>query len=132
MSPFEVEKLLPDIRKFRQVTLHVYSPRVVASVRSLDGLSCCAVPEVLQTWSPPLVVTYLNLFASQLYLRGNTEYVSTCRLLGLCYYPPDDDVEVGCEGLVAPSSKAKYGAIMGEICPFSISPVDLLRIPVNL
>jgi hypothetical protein len=132
LSPFEVQRLLPDIRQLRKVRLHVYSPRVVASVRSLDDLSFCAVPEVPQTWSPPSVVRQLNLFASQLYLRDYAEYVSLCRFLGLCYRPPDDDVNVTCEGFVAPSSRAKYDPAMEEICPFSSSPVGLLKILMDL
>ena len=132
LSPFEVHALLPDIRTFKQVTLHVYSPRVVASVRAIDDLSFCAVPEVPKAWSPPSVVTHLNLFASQLYLRDYDEYLVLCRFLGLCYQPPDDNVDVTCEGFVAPSSRASFDPTMDEICPFSTSPVGLLRLLMGL
>jgi hypothetical protein len=132
LSPFEVQQLLPDIRKFRQVTLHVYSPRIMASVRSLDDLSFCAVPEVPQTWLPPPVVTHLNLFAGQLYVNDYEEYVAVCRFLGLCHYPPEDEIDVNCEGFVAPSSRANYEGAMEQICPFSTSPIGLLRLLMNL
>jgi hypothetical protein len=131
-SPFEIQQLLPDIRKFRRVTLHVYSPRVVASARSLDDLSFCAVPEVRQSWSPPLVVTHLNLFAGQLYFRDYLEYLSVCRFLGLCHSPPDNGVDVNCEGFVASSSRARYDPVMENICSFSTSPVGLLKILMDL
>lgn len=132
LSPFEVQELLPDIRECRKVTLHVYSPRVVASVRPLDDLSFCAVPELPPTQLPPLVITHLNLFAGQLYLRDYEEYISLCRFLGLCYRPPDNDVQVSCDGFITPRSRATYDPVMEESCPFSTSPIGLLKVLVDL
>ncbi len=43
LSPYEAHALLPFIRQHKKITLHVYSPRVSMSVRTLEDLSFCAI-----------------------------------------------------------------------------------------
>ena len=46
LSPFEAHALLPSMRQHKIVALHVYSPRVSMSMRTLEDLSFCAIPAV--------------------------------------------------------------------------------------
>ncbi|KAI9820813.1 MAG: hypothetical protein M1826_000838 [Phylliscum demangeonii] len=128
LSPYEANELLPSIRQAKKVTLHVYSPRVNPSVRTLEDLSFCAIPAVPQSWSAPSpIVMHLNLFAGQLYLKSFDEYLSVCRFLGLCSRAPPDQVRVACDGFVARNSRPVLDEAMARECPFTISPVAFLR-----
>ncbi len=132
LSPYEAHTLLPSIRQHKMVTLHVYSPRVSMSVRTLDDLSFCAIPAVPKCWAQPPFVMQLNLFAGQLYLRNYEEYISVCRFLGLCFRPPYESIEVACDGFISPTSRSEFDAIMERVCPFSVSPVGFLRMLIAL
>ena len=127
LSPYETQKLLPSVRQYKHVILHVYSPRLSVSVRTLEDLSFCAVPAVPESWSAPAIVKQLNLFAGQLYIRTYEEYESLCGFLGLCSQPPDDHMEVACDGFITPPNRSRSGVIMAPTCPFMISPVAFLR-----
>ncbi len=132
LSPFEAHELLPSIRQHKVVTLHVYSPRVSVSVRSLEDLSFCAIPAVPKCWPNPPFAMLLNLFAGQLYLRSYGEYLSVCRFLGLGFRPPSEQTEVACDGFISPTSRPGFDAVMERECPFTISPVEFLRILMAL
>jgi hypothetical protein len=128
LSPYETQELLPSVRQYKHVTLHVYSPRLSVSVRTLEDLSFCAVPAVPESWSTPAIAKQLNLFAGQLYIRTYEEYESLCGFLGLCSQPPDDRMEVACDGFITPPNRSRSDVIMAPTCPFMISPVAFLRI----
>lgn len=132
LSPYEAHELLPSIRQHKTVTLHVYSPRVSMSVRTLEDLSFCAIPAVPKCGSTPPFVMQLNLFAGQLYLRSYEEYLSVCRFLGLCSCPPHDQIHVACDGFIRPTSRPMFDAVMARECPFTISPVEFLRVLMAL
>ena len=127
LSPYEAQELLPSVRQYKHVILHVYSPRLSVSVRTLEDLSFCAVPAVPESWSTPAIVKQLNLFAGQLYIRTYEEYESLCSFLGLCSQPPDDHMEVAYDGFITPPNRSRSGLIMPSTCPFMISPVAFLR-----
>lgn len=127
LSPYEAHELLPPIRQHRKITLHVYSPRVSMSVRTLEDLSFCAIPAVPKRPLQPPSIMQLNLFAGQLYLKSYEEYQSVCRFLGLCFHPLHKQVQVACDGFVDPDNRLEFDAIMERECPFSISPVGFLR-----
>jgi hypothetical protein len=132
LSPYEAQELLPSIRKSRVVTLHVYSPRLSMSVRTLEGLSFCTVPAVPESLPSPDIIRHLNLFAGQLYVQAFEEYILLCEFLGLCSYPPDDHVQVACDGFISPASRANSEAIIIRACPFTASPVAFLRMLMAL
>ena len=132
LSPYEAQELLPSIRQHKKVTLHVYSPRVSMSVRTLEDLSFCAIPAVPHIPPPPPFTMQLNLFAGQLYLKSYEEYLSVCRFLGLCFRPPCEQIQVACDGFVSPQSRLQFDAIMEKECPFLISPVGFLRMLMSL
>ena len=128
MSPFEVNQLLPLIRKHKKVTLHVYSPRLSLSNHSLEELSFCAIPPVTSKWVAPSLVPQINLFAGQLYLQSYQEYVTLCRFLGLSSHPPDERVRVACDGFVFPSHRRLLDPSMARNCRFQQSPVAFLKV----
>src|SRR6266702_3908368 len=68
ISPHEANELLPIIRKSGKVQLHVYAPRVTASMRSFSDLAFYSIPESpAREWTAPAHLRIeLNLFAGQL------------------------------------------------------------------
>lgn len=83
ISPWEADQLLPDIRRGRYVTLHIYSPRVRVSQRPLDDLMFCPVPNTSNLSPVRHNIIFLNIFAGQLYFKNYDQYCSFCRNLGL-------------------------------------------------
>jgi len=132
LSPFEAHALLPSIRQHKVVTLHIYSPRVSMSARTLDDLSFCAIPVVPKYSLNPPFAMLLNLFAGQLYLRSYEEYLSVCRFLGLGFRPPYEQIQVACDGFISPTSRSGFDAVMERDCPFTISSVEFVRILIAL
>jgi hypothetical protein len=132
LSPYEVQELLPSVRQHNRVILHVYSPRLSVSVRTLEDLSFCAVPAVPAAWSTPAIVKQLNLFAGQLYIRTYEEYESLCGFLGLCSQPPNDHMKVACDGFITPPNRSQSDVVIAPACPFITSPVAFLRIFIAL
>jgi hypothetical protein len=106
LSPYELQELLPTIRENKKVTLHVYSPHLIASAQSLGDLSFCALP-VVGPWARPDLSQQLGLFAGQLYFPVYEDYVSLCNFLGLCSQRPDkgDGREVACDGFATGTSR---------------------------
>ncbi|TGO08655.1 hypothetical protein BTUL_0198g00170 [Botrytis tulipae] len=127
-SPFEVQELRSAIQHNEKVVLSIYSPRLSLSSRSFESLDVHKFPTASKLPSiHPQIILLLNLFAGQLYLRSHDEYIHLCQFLGLCYYPPQDDVEIGCDNFVPLSSRASFDPVMTEVCPFEESPVDFLK-----
>ena len=127
LSPFEVQELLPLIRKHKRAVLHVYAPRLNVSARKLEDLSFCAIPPVPKSWPVPLVVRHLNVFAGQLYMRNYEEYIALCGFLGLSSKAPEGNMEVGSDGFVKPSSRDLSNVVALRESPFMKSPVEFLR-----
>jgi hypothetical protein len=100
ISPHEANELMPLVRGNRKVTLHIYTPRLSLSNRSLEDLAFCAIPAVSKLWVAPSLAPQINLFAGQLYLRDAWEYFALCRFLGLSYKPPPEGVTVAVDGYV--------------------------------
>ena len=85
ISPNEANELLPIIRKSGNVRLHIYSPRVTASMRSFSDLTFYTVPDSPgKKWKAGANLrTELDLFAGQLYFDSEVEYRRMCILLAL-------------------------------------------------
>ena len=97
------------------------------SARTLEDLSFGAVPVFPATWSIPSVVTQLNLFAGQLYLRSYEEYEIVCRFLGLCCRAPGPGVKAACDSFIEPDSRVRSDSALIRGCSFTTSPVAFLR-----
>jgi hypothetical protein len=127
ISPHEANELLPIIRKSNKVRLHVYAPRVSASMRSFSDLAfypISASPRLALT-APAHIRTELNLFAGQLYFNGREEYEKVCVLLALhMAHPGAEQIEV--DGFVRPTYRT------GESSPFDTSQIALFTTLVGL
>ncbi len=106
-----------------RVRLHVYSPRLSLSNRSLEDLSFCAVPPVPESWSVPTISTTLNLFSGQLYIRDAEDYISLCRFLGVRFQDPNRGVEVGTDGFIIPRTRHMQDDEIAAICKFTSKPL---------
>ncbi|ESZ97758.1 hypothetical protein SBOR_1840 [Sclerotinia borealis F-4128] len=126
-SPFEVHELRSLIEQHKKVTLSIYSPRLSLSLRSFESLDIYTIPPLPSSWTIPATVMQLNLFAGQLYLRSYDEYIRLCQFLGLCYRPPQDDIEIACDNFVPMSSRESFDPVMMKVCPFEESPVEFLQ-----
>ena len=118
ISPYEANELLPVVRKNKKVRLHVYAPRVAASMRSFSDMTLYSIPgSAAAMWTAPAhVQTLLNLFAGQLYFDSREEYERTCVFLGIhMAHPGATQIEV--DGFVLPAYRT------GEASPFTTSPI---------
>ncbi|KAH8989920.1 hypothetical protein EDB86DRAFT_3235448 [Lactarius hatsudake] len=112
ISPHETNELLPTIRKSGKVRLHVYAPRVTASMRSFSDLAFYAIPSSTpaREWTAPAHLRIeLNLFAGQLYFDSREQYQRVCA----------KHVEV--DGFVPPAHRT------GESSPFSVSAISMFK-----
>lgn len=128
MSPFEVQELLPYIRGQDRVRLHLYSPRLSLTNRSLESLAFCATPPVKEDWVIPAISTSLNLFAGQLYLRDVGEYKTLCRFLGVRFTHPFEGADVAADGFISIETRHHQDDIRAAVCKFTRSPIDFLRL----
>ncbi|KAH8997135.1 hypothetical protein EDB86DRAFT_928055 [Lactarius hatsudake] len=122
ISPHEANKLLPIIRKSGKVRLHVYAPRVTASMRSFSDLAFYTIPDSpAKAWTAPTHLQIeLNLFAGQLYFDSREQYQQVCELLALhMAHPGAKHVEV--DGFVPPTYRT------GEKSPFSVSVMSIFK-----
>jgi len=93
LSPFEADRLMPDIRTSEYVHLHVYAPRTSQGMKPSDDLRLYSIPPLPSDWTPPWdLIDQLNVFAGQLYLRDYTSYLRLCRFLGVSTSVPNDSV----------------------------------------
>ena len=84
LSPFEADRLMPDIRTSDYVHLHLYVPRTSQRIKPSDDLRLYSIPLLPADWTPPWdLIDQLNVFAGQLYLRNYTLYLRLCRFLGV-------------------------------------------------
>ena len=84
LSPFEADRLMPDIRASECVHLHVYAPRTSQRMKPSDDLRLYSIPPLPSDWTPPWdLIDQLNVFAGQLYLGDYESYLRLCRFLGV-------------------------------------------------
>ncbi|KAK3293166.1 uncharacterized protein B0H64DRAFT_327170 [Chaetomium fimeti] len=107
-----------------RVFLRAYLPRSSLSFDSLEDLAVYTVPAAADPpVPPPELVTQLNLFAGQLYLRSYADYVRLCRYLGLSYRENEGEEEIAADGFVGRAGGEGY-----EDCEFESSPVGVLNV----
>jgi len=129
ISPFEADQLRADIAKNQVgLHLHIYAPKVTQNQGSFEDLQFATIPPLPLAWTPPepLMITQLNLFSGQLYLRDWEAYRQLCNYLGL-YIPGDESsvsVRYQSDGFVKPGDRK---GDMKTLCPFATSPLPKLR-----
>lgn len=128
MSPWEVNRLLPDLRTSTKVVLHMYSPQVTRSTPSYNSLSFCTIPRLPSVWQPNVsLIDELNIFAGQLYFPNYEAYQRVCGFLGLHLdeTTPEKRSVIQSDGFVKASDRGKVE--MQYKSPFETSPVTLVR-----
>jgi len=129
-SAYEVNELLPEIRRSKYVHLHLYAPRVTQTMISFDDLRFYCIPPLPTTWMPPTpnLVQQLNLFAGQLYLSDYDSYQRLCTFLGL--YSDNqqsaNNAQIQSDGFVKPIHRRGTLAHLRD-CQFEKSPLPILR-----
>lgn len=123
LSPYEVNELLPSIRKSPRVSLHVYAPRTSRSMFSfgrLDFLSTDRSHTSLATTT----LTTLSLFAGTSYFDSFQEYQEFCQFCGLIGGTAAalSSKYVSTENFVRPSGRSK-----GWVSVFQKSPLPLIK-----
>ncbi|OKL60912.1 hypothetical protein UA08_03562 [Talaromyces atroroseus] len=130
ISPFEADQLLPAILQSGKTTLHLYSPRVTLSYQSLGHLSLYNSPvHSLLPLIPRHLITQLNLFAGQVYLSSQMEYLEVCNFLNLASRTTPDGWAVGADGFII--SRGGHGggsAGLAALRAFQTSPVKFFKI----
>jgi hypothetical protein len=95
LSPFEADRLMPDIRASEYVHLHVYAPRTSQRMKPSDDLRLYSIPPLPSDWTPPwALIDQLNVFAGQLYLRDYESYLRLCRFLGVPTTEPSNGTAI--------------------------------------
>ena len=127
ISPYEANALLPDIRKSNKVRLHIYTPKITASMRSFSDLTFYTIPEspTIAWTCPAHIRTALNLFAGQLYFDSKEEYDSVCVLFALSMAHPDAK-EIEVDGFVLPPYRT------GKSSPLSVSVIATFKRLISL
>ncbi|KAK0465633.1 hypothetical protein IW261DRAFT_1523408 [Armillaria novae-zelandiae] len=115
LSPFEVNKLLPEIR---------ISSKSVLSTKCFDDLQLYCIPKLGIQINNAFLITQLNIFAGQLYFRDYAEYQWLCSFLGLYQgqHFTNANVPVQPDGFIKPEHRSE-----GDISPFKTSPVPFLK-----
>ncbi|KIM82965.1 hypothetical protein PILCRDRAFT_819766 [Piloderma croceum F 1598] len=133
LSPYEVNELLPEIHKSKEVHLHIYSPKVTQSMRSFDDLKFFCIPPLPSSWVLPRtpISLQLNLWAGQLYLPDYQEYLQLCGFLGI--YTKElqsvGDISIQLDGFIRPEHRENAPR---SDCPFTESPVPFLKELIGL
>ncbi|KAH0834182.1 hypothetical protein J3R83DRAFT_11491 [Lanmaoa asiatica] len=133
LSPYEANRLIPDIRRSNDVHLHLYTPRVAKSMKPCDDLALYSIPTVSTGWVPPMpLMDQLGVFAGQLYLKDYETYLRLCRFL--CVYARDlkgeEGIEVGCDGFISPRSRPRHES--QSVHTFQSTPMNSLRTLTSL
>ena len=105
LSPFEANRLMPEIRTSKHVHLHLYIPRTTKRMKPYDGLGLYSIPSPPPNRIPRKLIDQLNVFAGKLYLKDHDSYVELCELLG-----------IHTKGLRG--KRAKYWSTTGLATPF--------------
>ncbi|KAG9309802.1 hypothetical protein JVU11DRAFT_10178 [Chiua virens] len=131
LSPFEVERLMLEIRSSDNVHLHVYTPRIFKTMKPCDDLTLYSVPAVRTGLrSPSLLMDQLNVFAGQLYLKDYETYLRLCRFL--CVYArdlKDEECEVESDGFIAPNNRPEH---LRSSPAFQSTPLSSVRALIAL
>jgi len=130
MSPYEVNRLLPDIRVSEYVRLHMYTPRTTQAMKPLDNLAFYCIPPLPSGNELPSfevrfnVRCQLNIWAGQLYLDSYETYLNLCLLLGI-----SSSEETGYSSVESDRFVPRRGRIkeMVDVCLFDKSPMVLLK-----
>ncbi|EXJ94345.1 hypothetical protein A1O1_02739 [Capronia coronata CBS 617.96] len=128
ISPYEARELQPAVRRSTRVTLHLYAPRPNLGIRPLDGLDLYNVSAIRMSPTPPIdLVTQLNLFSGQLYLKSFSEYVQVCNTLRLAWLEAEPGSSIAADGFIVRDADSSGRIPTTSTSTFLQSPVPFLR-----
>ena len=105
ISPYEAQRLLPDIHKSPNVALHLYKPRCNIGYRTFDKLDFFSIPTLATTQHiPRCLLLQLDIFAGQLYINSYDDYLEVCAFLGLATDVPQEGQVVAADGFIIKDS----------------------------
>jgi hypothetical protein len=133
LSPFEVDGILPEIRRSNKVHLHQYSARVIQTMQSFDHLKFHCIPPLPSSWiSPPIDLrNQLNLWAGQLYLEDFETYLQLCNFLGVYTVNARGSISImiQADGFIPPHHRP---STVVPHSPFTESPLLFLQKLIGL
>ncbi|KAH7309856.1 hypothetical protein B0I35DRAFT_379484 [Stachybotrys elegans] len=125
LSPYEANRLLPDIQRSKLVVLHTFAPRQNSIFEPLDDLRLYRIPNgASRLQIPDSLRIELAVFSGQLYFKSYQEYTEVCKFLCLSYKAEESWVKVYSDGFIDP---ACHEAGRPESTIFQESPVKFLR-----
>lgn len=127
ISPFEANALLPNIRASMHVHLHIYTPRVISTMKPCDDLRFYSIPSLPVQWMPlEALILQLNIFAGQLYFPHHSTYVQLCRFLGIYIADVEGQgaFEVQSDGFIRPEDRPPTA---NQPSLFDQSPIPMLK-----
>lgn len=84
ISPHEANELLPQIRRSKQIAMHIYIPRTKQSMRNYNKLDFFSVGASMHQCCPdPHIMRQVSLFSGQLFFPDHDDYMRVCRWLGI-------------------------------------------------
>jgi hypothetical protein len=105
ISPYEAQRLLPNIYASPNVSLHLYKPRCNVGYRTFDKLDFLSIPTLATTEHiPRSLLLQLDVFAGQLYLNTYDDYLEVCAFLRLATDVPQEGQIVAADGFIIKDS----------------------------
>jgi hypothetical protein len=90
LSPYEADKLLPEIEQSKFVVMHIFSPRQNSAFEPLDHLTLYRIPSSAPLLTiPQRLRIELCIFSGQLYFQSYQEYGDACDFLCLPHNAED-------------------------------------------
>ncbi|KAF8466769.1 hypothetical protein BDZ91DRAFT_725012, partial [Kalaharituber pfeilii] len=125
LSSFEVNELLPHIRRSQFVNLHMYTPKAQRIAPTFEDLTYAAIPALPNGWAASFpsrdqLMIQVNLFAGQLFFKSFTAYTRTCGFLGIFLRGREGGIARKNDGNGGP------GVLNGEVA-FEESPLRFVR-----
>ena len=126
LSPYEVQHLLPDIRRSTMVHLHLYTPRVTQAMKDFANLKFHCIPALPDSWTPPplIIQSMINLWAGQLYFDSYETYLHVCAFLGVYIEESVGKGQIQSDGFIKPEDR--HGPML-DLCLFEESPLRYLK-----
>ncbi|KAF2136619.1 uncharacterized protein K452DRAFT_237232 [Aplosporella prunicola CBS 121167] len=150
ISPFEANRLLPELWSSTHVSLHMYSPKISKSMEKFSDLDFFNVTGIKKPWisssllnfydpartnkpwSPsPLLTTQLELFSGCLFFETYSSYKKACHFLGILTADQDgSDVYIHGDGFANVSAREKLN---WPLCsPFEKTPLPFFKALVGI
>ncbi|KAK2733456.1 hypothetical protein FQN57_002110 [Myotisia sp. PD_48] len=129
ISQYEANSLHLIVRKSRNTTIHLYSPKVTRTMTSFRDLKFLSVGQQVFAQLPPqLPINELELFASSLYFESFAIYREFCGFLGFIsdQVTESDDMNVSTKkGFINGEGREQLGWTVH--CPFKTYPLSFVR-----